>query len=108
MNDDSIVKGFISEHKEGLGLMALALASALPPELPYPFNKVEALSWVYKWFRSGILTFVSMRGPAHIETQQTTDRTIKRDDDGSVTATTKTVSSAASTAPVVEEKKEKS
>lgn len=55
---------FASKHAEGLGLLTLAMAVTMRPKLPWPFNRVELFEWFYEWIRDGLLTFVSMRGPA--------------------------------------------
>ena len=72
------ISGFASQHKEALGLFALAMAVTMRPKLPWPFVLIEPLEWAYEWLRDGLLTFVSMRGPAHSEAsgQQTTKTVI--------------------------------
>lgn len=93
------VGDFISEHKEGVTLMVLAFAASMPPELPYPFHRVDFLNWSYRWVRTSLLTFVSMRGPAHVENQQSVESKFKREPDGSVTASSVTKGSTESTPP---------
>lgn len=63
----SWIVAFATKHEEALGLFALAMAVTMRPKLPWPFALIEPLEWLYEWVRDGLLTFVSMRGPAHSE-----------------------------------------
>ena len=63
------VLSFLAQHKESVGLFALAMAVTMRPHLPWPFVLLEPLEWLYEWLRDGLLTFVSLRGPAHSETK---------------------------------------
>ncbi len=62
-----LIEQFAHTHQEGIGLFLLAMAVTMRPKLPWPFVLLEPLEWAYEWVRDGILTFVSMRGPAHSE-----------------------------------------
>jgi hypothetical protein len=61
------IEVFATKHEEALGLFGLAMAVTMRPKLPWPFNRVEILEWLYEWVRDGLMTFISMRGPAHSE-----------------------------------------
>lgn len=93
------VTAFLSKHQEGLGLFALAMAVTMRPKLPWPFSLIEPLEWLYEWFRDGLLTFVSMRGPAHSETALQKNTTIT-DADGTKTKKVVVAATSESTAEV--------
>ena len=57
------IGAFLHEHREGLGLLALAAVVTMRPKLPWPFVLVEPLEWCYEWGRDALLTFISLRGP---------------------------------------------
>ena len=85
------VTDFAALHKESLGLFGLAMAVTMRKQLPWPLNKLEPLEWCYEWLRDGLLTFVSMRGPAHAEaTGQQTEKKIVTDAAGASVETVKT------------------
>lgn len=88
----SWVAAFTSQHKEALGLFALAMAVTMRPKLPWPFVLVEPLEWLYEWVRDGLLTFVSMRGPAHAESTAH-EKTVTNQDGKVVEASVKIESS---------------
>ena len=70
------VTSFVSGHKESLLLLGMAAAVTMRPHLPWPFNKVELLEWFYGWGRDALLTWVSMRGPAHAEASGVEKKTV--------------------------------
>lgn len=89
------VANFLHEHREGIALFAMAMAVSMHEKLPWPFVKIEALEWSYEWVRKGILTFISMRGPAHSEaTVQTQSRAVDNKGDAVEFKKTATVSSS--------------
>lgn len=58
------IPGFVSQHKEGIGLLALALVATMRDELPPPFNRFGLLVWFYGWIHDALKTLVNLRRPA--------------------------------------------
>lgn len=99
------VLGFMSRHKDGLIPLGMAVAVTMRPKLPWPLNRFEPLEWLYEWARDALLTFVSLRGPAHAESgiQRDVERKKETDPTGKVVESTKE-SITGSTAETPQEK----
>ena len=59
--DLASVSTFVNKHSEGLALLALAFVVTMRDGLPYPFNKVDALNWLYAWLHDALKTLANMR-----------------------------------------------
>lgn len=87
------VAGFLHDHSEALLLFGLAMAVTMPEKLPWPFCLIVPLEWCWEWLRKGLVTFVSLRGPAqHAEAvvQQSTERRAVTEPSGRKVETTST------------------
>ena len=100
------VADFAEIHKESLGLFGLALAVTMRKQLPWPLNKLDPLEWCYEWLRDGLLTFISMRGPAHAEAAgQQIEKKIVTDAAGASVETVKTTAISGTSTSVPENEK---
>ena len=59
--DLASVSGFVASHREGLAFAALAFATTMRDSLPWPFNKVDILNWLYAWVHDAFKTMINMR-----------------------------------------------
>lgn len=89
------IADFFGRHKEVLIPLGIAMAVTMRPKLPWPFVLIEPLEWSYEWFRDGLLTFISMRGPAHSEAtvKKDIERSTETDPSGKKVETVKESSS---------------
>lgn len=55
---------FIQAHWNGpiMGLFGLAVVMTMPAKLPWPFDQLEIINWLWGWIHDATQVFVNMRG----------------------------------------------
>ena len=64
------ITNFIHSNGPVLSLLLLAFIVNMREELPAPFNRIQAVVWLYGWLHDALKTFVSFRSPSATKEKQ--------------------------------------